>query len=31
MAVENRGGMRPTAPQNNPNKISFIFAELSKL
>ena len=23
MAVENRGGMRPSAPQNNPNKISF--------
>jgi hypothetical protein len=22
MAVENRGGMRPTAPQNNPNNIS---------
>ena len=22
MAVENRGGMRPTAPQNNPNRIS---------
>ena len=24
MAVENRGGMRPTAPQNNPMSVSAV-------